>query len=162
MQDLISWLQSTWLARFMAEWQWAWPVAEALHFIGMAMLFGSVLVMDLRLMGFLRRYMSIRAVHSLAPWATVGFVINLSTGVAFLAKDAARLLPNPSFIFKMVCVLIAGLNFLLFLVLIRKHANTWQDDEIPPLSAKLIGMTSLAAWTLVIWGGRMIPVFGVG
>lgn len=146
----------------MGDWQWAWPWAEALHFIGMSMLFGSILVMDVRLMGFFRRYISIHAVHSLAPWAGAGFVINLVTGIAFIAKDGDRLLPNPSFIFKMVCVLIAGLNFLLFMVKINKTTTTWRDDENPPMLAKFVGFTSLLAWTLVIWGGRMIPVFGVG
>lgn len=162
MSDFILWMQSTWLAHFMADWQWAWPWAEVLHFIGMSMLFGSVLVMDLRLMGFFRNYISIRAVHALAPWAGAGFIINLLTGIAFIAKDGDRLLPNVSFIFKMSCVLLAGLNFLVFVVKFGKQATTWRDDENPPLAAKMIGMVSLLTWTLVIWGGRLIPVYGVG
>lgn len=162
MQDFVQWIQSTWLAHFMADWQWAWACAEILHFIGMSILFGSVLVMDLRLMGFFRNDISIRAVHALAPWAAAGFLINLLTGIAFVSKDADRLLPNYSFIFKMVCVLVAGLNFLLFVVKFGKQATTWRDDENPPVSAKLVGMVSLVAWTLVIWGGRLIPVYGRG
>lgn len=161
MQDFILWMQSTWLAHFMAL-QWSWPWAEVLHFIGMSMLFGSVLVMDLRLMGFFRNYISIRAVHALAPWAGAGFLINLLTGIAFIFKDGDRLLPNVSFIFKMICVLVAGLNFLVFVVKFGKQATTWRDNENPPLPAKLVGMVSLVAWTLVIWGGRMIPVYGNG
>ena len=162
MQDFILWMQGTWLAQFMTDWQWAWAWTEALHFIGMSMLFGSVLVMDLRLMGFFRTCISIRSVHALAPWAAAGFIINVLTGVAFLAKDANRLLPNPSFLFKMACVLVAGLNFLLFVVKFGKQATTWREDENPPVSAKLISMVSLVAWTLVIWGGRLIPVYGAG
>ena len=162
MQDFILWMQGTWLAQFMTDWQWAWAWTEVLHFVGMSMLFGSVLVMDLRLLGFFRDCISIRAVHALAPWAAAGFILNVLTGIAFLVKDANRLLPNPSFIFKMVCVLVAGLNFLLFMVKFGKQATTWREDENPPASAKLIGVVSLVAWTLVIWGGRLIPVYGAG
>lgn len=163
MQDFVLWMQSTWLARFMAEWQWAWPWAEVLHFIGMSMLIGSLLVMDLRLLGFSRQYISIRILHVLAPWAAAGFVINLLTGIAFVFKEGDRLLPNPAFSFKMGCVLVAGLNLLLFMLLYgRQAATSWREDENPPLGAKLTGTVSLIMWTLVIWGGRMIPVFGVG
>ena len=162
MRDFIEWTQGTWLAQFMTESQWAWAWCEVGHFIGMSMLFGSVLVMDLRLMGFFRNSIAIRAIRSLAPWAATGFTLNLLTGIAFLAKDADRLLPNPSFLFKMACVMLAGLNFLLFMAAFGKQSTAWRNDENPPLGAKLMGFVSLAAWILVIWGGRMIPVYGEG
>ena len=162
MQNLILWMQSTWLAHFMGDWQWAWPWAEVLHFIGMSMLFGSVLVMDLRLMGFFRNDISIRAVRELVPWAAAGVILNVLSGIAFVVKDADRILPNPALQFKMICVLLALLNILLYEVKFRKQVATWRDDENPPVSVKLVGMGSLVAWTLVIWGGRMMPVFGVG
>jgi len=162
MDNLIAWMADTRVAHFMGEWKWAWPWAEALHFIGMALLFGSVLVMDIRLMGFFRKYVSIHAVHALTPWALIGFSINLLTGMCFFIKDAARYVPNPSFIFKMGMILLAGINFLVFWFKIRKDSHDWKDDEQSSLSAKLVGATSLIVWTLVIWGGRMIPVYGIG
>lgn len=162
MQDLIVWMQGTWLAQFMTDSQFAWAWTEVLHFIGMSMLFGSILVMDLRLMGFFRDVISFRAVRALAPWAALGFAINLSSGIVFLVKDADRLLPNPSFQFKMVCILIAGINLLFFMVKFGKQSVTWRDNVNPPMPAKLAGAISLVAWILVIWGGRMIPVYGDG
>jgi hypothetical protein len=162
MQDFIVWMQGTWLAQFMAESEYAWGWTEVLHFIGMSMLFGSVLIMDARLMGFFRTTISIRAVQALARLAAAGFAINLLTGIVFLVKDAHRLLPNPAFQLKMVFVLVAGLNFILFMVLFGKKSVSWRDDENPPVLAKLIAVVSVTAWVLVIWSGRMIPVYGEG
>lgn len=162
MQDLIQWMQGTWLAKFMAESEYAWGWTEVLHFIGMSMLFGSVLIMDARLMGFFRTTVSIRAVQGLARLAAAGFAINLLTGIVFLVKDAHRLLPNPAFQLKMVFVIVAGLNFMLFMALFGKKSMTWRDDENPPALAKMVAVVSIAAWVLVIWAGRMIPVYGEG
>lgn len=162
MDNWVNWMASTALAQYMGNEQWAWPWAESLHFFGMALLFGSLLVMDLRLMGFLRKYVSINAVHALTPYAVVGFLINLATGIAFFLKDAARYLPNQSFVFKMIMILLAGINFLIFWFVIRKASHHWGDDADPPVSAKLVGATSLICWTLVLWGGRLIPVYGPG
>jgi len=161
-QDFILWMHNTWLGQFMANWQWAWAWAEVTHFIGMSMLFGAVLVMDLRLLGFFRNSISIRAVRQLAPWAAAGFSLNLLSGIAFVAKDADRIFPNHAFDFKMICVLVALLNVLLYEVKFGKQVATWRDDVNPPVSAKLMGLVSLVAWTLVIWGGRLMPVFGAG
>lgn len=159
---LIPWLSDTGLAHFMLDDPWAWPWAEALHFIGMAMLFGSVMLMDLRLLGVLRAHISIRAVHALTPWALAGFALNLLTGIAFFVTDPARYLANVSYRFKMIMIFLAGLNFLVFWFKIRKDSLGWRVDESASLSAKLVAATSLLSWTLVIWGGRMIPVYGVG
>lgn len=162
MNDLIVWMASTRLAHFMGDWQWAWPWAEALHFIGMSLLFGSLVIMDLRLMGFMRKYVSLQAVHSLTPWAITGFLINLTTGIAFFVKDAERYVPNQSFVFKMIMIVIASINVLILWFKIEKYLESAPADADPPISAKLVGATSLIAWTLVIWGGRMIPVYGPG
>ena len=162
MQDVIVWMQGTALAHFMGDSKWAWPWAEVFHFVGMSLLFGSVLIMDLRLLGFLREHISIRAVHALAPWGALGFFINLVTGIAFLAKDADRLVPNPSFVIKMIAILIAGVNLVAFALAVRKPSMTWSDDVDPPITAKMIGGVSLTAWLVVIWAGRMIPAYGVG
>jgi hypothetical protein len=161
-QDLVVWMQGSSLAEFVRNSRFAWAWLEVSHFIGMSMLFGSILVMDMRLMGFFRDVISIRAVRALAPWAALGFAINLASGIVFLVKDAERLLPNPSFQFKMVCILAAGINLLFFAVKFGKSSIAWRDDVDPPIPAKLVGAVSLVAWILVIWGGRMIPVYGEG
>lgn len=160
-EQIIAWLASTQIAAFMGL-QWSWPWAEAIHFIGMSLLFGSIMIMDVRLMGFFRKEVSLHAVHALTPWALIGFLLNLITGLGFFIKDSERYFPNPDFWFKMVCVLLAGVNFLVFWFVIRKELDRLPDDGDASWSAKAVGFSSILLWTLVIWGGRMIPVYGIG
>jgi hypothetical protein len=93
--------------------QWLWPGLEILHFIGLSLLLGSMLVVDLRLAGLLRQ-IDVHIVHRLLPWATIGFLVNLVSGVLFFLGDPARYSVNIGFQVKMVLVLIAGLNALWF------------------------------------------------
>jgi hypothetical protein len=68
----------------MKHYQWAWPTAECLHFIGLCLLIGTVGVFDLRMIGFLRR-IPLGALHRLIPWGVFGYGINVVTGVSFLS-----------------------------------------------------------------------------
>jgi hypothetical protein len=161
-EQLIAWMADTSIAHFMADWQWAWPWAEVIHFIGMSMLFGAVIVMDLRLLGFFRKQLSLHAAHALTKWAVIGFVLNLITGVAFFMKDAERYWPNQAFWFKVNCILLAGVNFLVFWWIVRKRVARLPDDGDPGLLAKSVGLSSVALWTLVIFAGRLMPLYGEG
>ncbi|MGC3982607.1 MAG: hypothetical protein QM808_15265 [Steroidobacteraceae bacterium] len=161
-QEIIAWMADTRIAHFMGDWQWAWPWGEAIHFIGMSLLFGSIMIMDLRLIGFMRKEISLHAVHALTGWGLLGFSLNLITGVAFVMKDAERFMPNVSFWFKMVCIALAGVNFLIFWFVIRKRIEHLPDDADVDLAGKAVGLSSLLLWFLVIWGGRLIPVYGIG
>lgn len=159
---IVEWMKATALSQFMTGWQWAWPWAETFHYIGMSLLFGSILVMDVRLMGFFRKYISLHAVHALTPWALGAFIINLVTGIAFFVTRPDSYSANPSFQFKVVCMFLAGINFLLFWFVIRKQLANVPDDANTNFFAKAVGFSSVLLWTLVIWGGRLIPVYGVG
>lgn len=71
---------STWVT----STYWLWPLMEIIHFIGLSLLLG-VLIIDLRLMGFFRG-INIRATHSMLPWVFVGFGMNLITGILLLGR----------------------------------------------------------------------------
>lgn len=161
-QNLIEWLASTGLAHFMRDTRFAWSWAETFHFVGLCMLCGSILVMDARLLGFFRKSISLHAVHSLTPWAIVGFLINLVTGLAFVARDAENYFPNPAFRYKMLFILLAGVNLLVFWFVIRRQMDKLPDDADVGMGAKLVGFSSITLWFLVVWTGRLIPVWGAG
>lgn len=162
MNNLYQWLEATWLASFMYATQWTWPWAEALHFLGMTLLFGSIFVMDIRLLGFFKECISLHAVHALTPWGFAGFILNLVTGIGFFVTRPASYMSNPAFEFKAMCILLAGLNFLVFWFVIRKQLVTVPEYGNANGFGRFVGLTSLVLWTFVIWGGRMIPVYGVG
>lgn len=161
MNSVFDWMQGTWLNAFALNYMWTWPTLETLHFLGMSMLIGAILVMDLRLLGFQRVIPSL-TVHSLLPLAFIGFGINLLTGIVFFFGDPYRYAANISFQLKMVLVLLAGLNALLYAVKVAPALSAaGSHGETPPI-AKAVGAASLALWLGVICFGRLIPYLGTG
>jgi len=162
MENFIAWMAGTWVAHIMRDVRFAWAWCETFHFIGLCMLCGTIIVMDARLLGFFRKSISLHAVHALTPYAIIGFLLNLTTGLAFIARDADNYFPNPDFQFKILFILLAGLNFLVFWFVFRKQIEKLPDDADVGIGAKLVGLSSITLWCLVIVTGRLIPVWGSG
>lgn len=140
---------------------WAWPIMEILHFFGLSLLLGSILIVDLRLAGFFRQ-LSIAATHRLLPVSALGFSINLVTGTLFVMGDPARYTANIGFLWKMALVVIAGLNALWFWRKISPVVHTWEPHADTPGLAKAIAWVSLGTWFGVLLLGRLIPYIGTG
>lgn len=160
--SVLDWMESSWLNSLMLDYPWSWVAAETLHFIGMCLLFGPIIVMDLRLLGLDRLKMPAPAVHSLVPLALTGFGINVITGILFFFGLPYRYAVNVSFQIKMVLVLLAGINAIYFW---RKASHVLEASgprDDPPLRLKLVGLTSLLLWTGVLCFGRLIPYLGTG
>jgi hypothetical protein len=155
-------MESTWINNLAVGYTWSWPIAETLHFIGMCLLFGPIIIMDLRLLGFDRLTIPALSVDSLIPLTLVGFVINLLTGILFLFGDPFRYAVNIAFQFKMILVLLAGINALFFWLKVIPIVTAAGPHEEPPAKIKLVGLTSLLAWTGVLCLGRLIPYLGTG
>jgi hypothetical protein len=161
MQELADWLESTWLNGLVLGYAWTWPTLETLHFVGLCLLIGAILIMDLRLIG-LQRIIPLAAVHRLVPVAFIGFGINLITGVLFCFGDPHRYFINISFQLKMLLVLLAGLNALIYYLKVEPAlARAAPDADTPPL-AKAVGAASIALWIGVLAFGRLIPYLGTG
>lgn len=140
---------------------WLWPTLEILHFLGLSLLLGSLLVIDLRLAGLFRQ-IDVAATHKLLPWTLAGFGLNLATGILFVFGDPARYAANIGFRWKMALVLIAGLNALWFFRKINPVMRSWQAHGDTPALAKIIAIVSLGTWTGVLLLGRLIPYIGTG
>jgi hypothetical protein len=137
-----------------------WPLAEILHFVGMALLIGTVGTVDLRILG-LGKGLSIATLEKFIPFGVAGFVLNAATGFVFLAGNPAGgpmwYFDNLSFRIKMVVVGIAGLNLLAFYVAgIARALGKLPADAAAPPSAKAVAIISLVAWFAVILFGRLI------
>ena len=140
---------------------WLWPLMEIFHFVGLTLLLGALLIVDLRLAGHLRK-MNILSTHRLLPWAIFGFSLNLVTGTLFFLGDPARYSINIGFQIKMVLILIAGFNALLFFVKLQPVMEGWDPHGDTPAIAKVIAYVSLATWFAVLLLGRLIPYIGTG
>ena len=141
--------------------QWLWPGMEITHFIGLSLLLGSMLIVDLRLAGRLRQ-IDIMLTHKLLPWAIVGFLLNLVSGIGFILGDPARYTINIGFQVKMILVLIAGINAIWFFRKVNPQIANWDAHGDTPAEAKVIAVVSLVAWFGVLLLGRLIPYIGTG
>jgi hypothetical protein len=161
MQAFVQAVEGTAINEWILSSVWAWPIMEILHFMGLSLLLGSLLVIDLRMAGFFRR-INIVATHKMLPWVFIGFGINLVTGILFLMGDPARYTANIGFRWKMFLVLIAGLNALWFWIKINPVMKTWEPHGDTPAIAKVIAWVSLGSWFGVMLLGRLIPYIGTG
>jgi hypothetical protein len=160
MTAFASWLHHTPLSLvFQAQVRWLWPLCETLHFAGLALLLGVAGMFDLRLLGFMKR-VSIAAVQEFMPWALVGFVVNLTTGLVFVISEPAQYFSNPTWWVKVAFLIVSGLNALIFQLAFSRRVNAIGPGENTPASFKIIGAVSLAGWLGVLWAGRMLPFIG--
>jgi hypothetical protein len=161
MDTFLTWCQDSWLGIAMRDLAWVWPIAEALHFIGLCVMFGALLVVDLRVLGLARRIPLESAVR-FVPIAIWGFGLNLVTGIAFFAGDPFRYWPNIGFRIKMILIVLAGINAIAFERMERHKLERLAPESDVEATGKLIAGVSLALWVGVIVLGRMIPYVGTG
>ena len=140
---------------------WIWPIMEILHFLGLSILLGALLIIDLRMLGYFRG-VDIRVTHALLPWVFVGFALNLVTGVLFFFGDPFRYAVHTGFQLKMVLIIFAGLNAAWYYWKLHPVIGTWDADCNPPAVAKTIAVLSLVTWTAVLLLGRLIPYVSTG
>ena len=154
-----NWTATTRLSAFVNNYPWVWPACETLHFIGLAMLIGTVGLLDLRLLGFFRG-LPLAPLTRLLPWTLGAFALNLTTGLVFFAGNPLQYAHNLSFGFKLLFLGIAGANAFVFTVACsRKAAFVGAGDQCSPL-ARLCAGVSLFSWFAVLYFGRMLPYIG--
>jgi hypothetical protein len=140
---------------YMVDSPWAWPAAEAVHFLGFSLSFGVLLAVNLRILGVMRQ-VAFADVHRLLPWGMLGFGVNLVTGMLFFIGQPRQYIDSAPFYWKVVFLMIAGANFL-YLTVFKKG---WADRLESSLPDKAMAVTSLFAWLAVLYAGRMLPFIG--
>jgi hypothetical protein len=158
-ESVIRYLKSTAFSQFVVNTPWVWPLAETVHFLGLALLFGTIGPLDFRLLGFMR-HLPISAFRVLVPWAVTGFAINLVTGLIFLVATPDQYMSNVSWWLKALFLLIAGLNVLLFELIQKSRVDALPTGADTPPLLKMIGGVSLVSWFMVLVWGRMLAFLG--
>jgi hypothetical protein len=155
-----NWLKTTSLSAGIIHSSWIWPAAETVHFIGLALLIGSVALLDLRMLG-LAKQLPVRPLHRLLFLGLIGFVLNVVTGLVFFVGAPSQYVHNVSFWLKMLLMFAAGMNALLFYVTgVFLQVEKVGPGEDAPFRAKVIAATSLLLWIGVTYFGRMLPFIG--
>jgi hypothetical protein len=161
LEHFSQWLKTTGPHFFVVRHAWVVPACQTLHFFGLAMLFGMVGLLDLRMLGVAKR-LPIGPINRVAPpWGFAGFILNLITGFLLYAGDPVQYFHNVAFRWKMLFVVLAGLNLCAFLITgMSRKVDTIGSGEDAPRLAKCIAAMSLVLWIGVMYWGRMLPFIG--
>jgi hypothetical protein len=155
------WVEGTDLSHAITRSPWIWPGSEALHFVGLALLFGIIGALDLRMLGMAKR-LALPTLHRLVPWAMFGFGLCLITGTTFLIGEPLQYIVNGVFWLKVLFIGLAGLNVLVFYGTgVYRKVERLGPGEDAPGSAKVIATVSLVLWLGVMFWGRMLPFIGI-
>ena len=150
-------LKSAAVMEFFDEHPWAWPAAEVLHFIGLAVLFGVAIAVNLRLLG-VTRHVALVDAYKLLPLAMWAFVVQGITGMMFFVGQAFQYIDNPAFHWKILLMLLAAAN-VLYLTLFDDFWELGPEDDAPVV-AKVASASQLVLWVGVLFFGRMLPYLG--
>lgn len=146
-------LEASAFGTLMRESAWLYPTVNLLHLLGLVLLLGAMLFVDLRLLGVARRLPLLPLYTWLTGFALVGLLIQLFSGFALFAADATPLLTNPLLRLKMLLLLFGIGNALLFRAL---HSSALIDGRtVPPLARWQAGL-SLGLWLSVMSAGRLL------
>jgi hypothetical protein len=145
------------VGKFVTDTPWMWPTCETLHFVGLSLLLGVVFLVNLRVLGVMKG-VSFASLHRLLPWAAFGFGVNILTGMLFFVGIPSQYTENPAFYWKIVMVLLAGLNALYFTVL--EEPWSLPPKEEAPFTAKFAAGSALVLWAGVMYCGSMLPFLG--
>jgi hypothetical protein len=156
-EAIAQWAADVGIARYL-YWRWGWPINEILHFTGLCLLFGTVALFDLRMLG-VARGINMSVLHRLIPFGLLGFAISISTGFMFFVTMPDQYLYNPAFQLKLTAMALAGLNMLLFYATSARSVWVTGEAALPPMRARIFGAVSLACWLTVIACGRVITAY---
>ena len=154
-------LEGSGVARAMREWLWLYPSVEIVHIVGISLLFGSIAVLDLRLLGLSRSLPVRRLAGHVLPWTAGSFLLIVPSGLLMFTAHASDFISSSVFVIKMGLILAAGLNAALFHSMVFRTADVWdsQGHLPPPPSARLSAAVSLLLWIAVIACGRLLAYF---
>ena len=146
-------------AAFVLDYPWVWPICEVIHFVGLCLLFGVMLIVNLRLAEFISG-VPLADVNRLLPWGMAGLAINIITGMLFFLAAPEQYTQNGAFTWKMGLVLLGGLS-VLYPTMLGGEADSTRGILHAAVTRKLMAACSLLIWIGVIFFGRFLPYLGM-
>ena len=150
------WLQNLDFPTDVREGSWLFPTIETVHVLALVLVVGSILMVDLRLLGFANRGRSVRAVTAeRLPVTWAGFAVAAAAGALLFSSKAVTYYDDLPFRLKMICLVLAGVNMTVFHFLTYRRVAEW-DLGPPPWGARAAGGISLILWIAIVAAGRWI------
>jgi len=155
--NVLQWMNDTSMAEAIRDSIWIFPAIESIHVIAIAFVVGSIMRLDLRLAGFVWRDRPVTEISAqMLPWTWASFVVATVFGLLLFASKPFVYLQILFFDVKMLLIVLAGLNMLVFQHVISKGVAKWDRSPMPPMAVRLAGSLSLAFWVSVLVCGRLI------
>jgi hypothetical protein len=156
LEQALARLQDLYLPTQIRESDWLFPSIETVHVFALVLVVGTIMSVDLRLLGVANKERPFSQVAAeMLPWTWVAFGVAALAGMLMFSSKALTYYGNIPFRLKMVCLLLAGINMAMFHGLGTRHLEAW-DRGRPPVAAKLAGGASLLLWTTIVAAGRWI------
>jgi hypothetical protein len=187
LQALSDWMVSLHFTSWVGGYEWVWPVCEIIHFVGMALLFGCIVLLDLRILG-VGKGIPFSALERFVPLGIIGFCLNLITGFIFVAGNPTGtpmdyFAHNLAYQLKMLAIFLAGINALAVdpalaagdllrppdhvrrrVALFARHCVKWQRDTWQRVATGALlallapaALPAVAGWGEFVDGLRVLP-----
>jgi hypothetical protein len=135
-----------------------WSLLDGSHLIALMLFAGTILVVDLRLLGVIFRKTKVSTISdAILPLTVYSFIFVSLTGIGLFLSKPIFYYHTVWFLVKMVFLALALLNIVVFHGRVQATQGSWDADEAPPTAARMSAAASLVLWTLVIICGRFIP-----
>jgi hypothetical protein len=149
---LFQWFEAMWLGNAIRDSLWLFPVIEAVHLLGLCLLGGAVIIVDLRMLGVgLARHSIAQLARDARPWLVASLLVMLATGTALFLSESVKCYYNQSFWVKILTLPIA----ILFTFTIRDWTAR-ASGAAPTLRTRAVALASLTLWFTVAAAGRWI------
>ncbi|MGV3507857.1 MAG: DUF6644 family protein [Sphingobacteriaceae bacterium] len=152
--QFLSWLENSILAGEIRNSLWLYPALEIVHIIGIVILVGAAFMFDLRLLGISRNLPVVFLAHHLLPWSRRGLWLIIPSGILLFITNAETLGVDPTFWLKMILLIIAALNVLVFHKFIFKNSNLEVSNK--SFLANVSAIISIIVWIAIIACGRLL------
>ena len=158
LSPLFFWLENLPLSQAIKYSAWMFPTIESLHVVAVALVFGVIAIVDLRLLGVASRSRRFTEVaQDCLHWTWIAFVLAVITGVLMFASNASTYGGNTLFWWKMALLAVAGVNMAVFEFVTARSVVNWDHPgSVMPMAARVAGFLSLGLWMAVIAVGRWI------
>jgi len=152
-KPFFAWSENLWIGRSIADTIWAFPLIETIHILALTMMFGAIVIIDLRMLGLGMKKQPVAVLaKNLEPYMTWGLVIMLGTGYLLFASEAMKCFVNDGFKFKMALLFPA----IIFQFTLFRWISHKDETRRPMALGWFVALLSLTLWFGVGVGGRAI------
>ncbi|TMJ47019.1 MAG: hypothetical protein E6G85_29200 [Alphaproteobacteria bacterium] len=157
LSQFISYFEDSALADNIRENDLLFPLIESVHVVSICLVVGSILVIDLRLLGLASLNRPVGGItKAILPLTWSAFAVAAVSGLLLFVSNATKYLDNGYFVAKVLLICAAGLNMVVFHGISAKDLPRWENEAALPLPARLAGGLSILLWVAVVTCGRWI------